>query len=229
MNRRALTLAALVVAALVAVPTFEPVGAQDRLKAMPGFDQFTKMNQQVQGGVIISGAVTPTWAADGASFTYTSAGKSYRFDLASMKAGGDGGSGGGRWCRRSRRPRRRARRAATGGPGRKERRTRAGANRDAGRCRRRVSEYDGGARPADRLHDLTGREDEGVLSQPEHLDRRRSTGPAKSSSRPTAASRNGSRTAAAAGSTAKSSIRRPPSGGRRTAARSASTASTKVR
>jgi dipeptidyl-peptidase-4 len=84
---------------------FASVGAQDRLKAMPGYDQFTKMQPQLQG-TVVSGAVTPTWNADGQSFTYATGGKAYRFDLATMKpvetgdapvaaAGGRGARGGG--------------------------------------------------------------------------------------------------------------------------------------
>ena len=83
MNRAAVALIVLTLA--VIAPSLEPVGAQDRLRSMPGFEQYTKMTQQLTGGAIVSGAITPTWAADGASFTYTNGGKSYRFDVASMK------------------------------------------------------------------------------------------------------------------------------------------------
>jgi dipeptidyl-peptidase-4 len=81
-------------------------GAQDRLKAMPGYDQHTKM-QPLLNGSVVSGSVSVTWAADGQSFTYSTAGKAYRFDLATMKAvetgdaapaaggGGRGARGGG--------------------------------------------------------------------------------------------------------------------------------------
>jgi dipeptidyl-peptidase-4 len=87
-----------------------PVGAQDRLSAMPGYDQYRKMQDQLGRGnppPVVSGAVTATWAGDGQSFTYTTAGKSYRFDLATLKAvetgeapaagaAGGRGAGGGR-------------------------------------------------------------------------------------------------------------------------------------
>ena len=59
------------------------LGAQDRLKAMPGYDQYSKMAPQVQGAWI-SGAVAATWADDGKSFTYANANKLYKFDLATM-------------------------------------------------------------------------------------------------------------------------------------------------
>ncbi|HEX5069181.1 MAG TPA: DPP IV N-terminal domain-containing protein [Vicinamibacterales bacterium] len=64
-----------------------PMHAQDRLRTMPGYDQFQKMQTAMQGGpAVISGAVTPTWAEDGKSFTYSAAGKAYKFDLATMRA-----------------------------------------------------------------------------------------------------------------------------------------------
>jgi dipeptidyl-peptidase-4 len=86
MTRRALSLAAVAAVILVVIPALGSVGAQDRLRGMPGYDHYTKMSQQVQGGVYVSGAVTPTWAGDAGSFTYTLAGKPYRFDIATMKA-----------------------------------------------------------------------------------------------------------------------------------------------
>src|SRR6186713_332339 len=63
-----------------------PLGAQDRLRTMPGFDQFTKMSQELQGGAFVSGAVNPRWEEGGKAFTYTLGGQNYRFDLATMKA-----------------------------------------------------------------------------------------------------------------------------------------------
>ena len=90
------------VAALVFVVSLASAGAQDRLSAMPGYDQFSKMSPQIAGSWT-SGAVAGTWAADGRSFTYTTAGKSYQFDLATLRAtetgdapAADAGRGGGR-------------------------------------------------------------------------------------------------------------------------------------
>ena len=62
------------------------LGAQDRLPQMPGVDNHTRMLPQLSASVT-SGAVSNVqWAADGRSFSYVHAGKSYRFDLATMKA-----------------------------------------------------------------------------------------------------------------------------------------------
>jgi dipeptidyl-peptidase-4 len=93
--------------ALLAAP--ESARAQDRLKTMPGFDQFQKMAPLYQGAVK-SGSVLAggpggrgggarggaagggaanqavAWAADGKSVAYSWDGKRYRFDFASKKA-----------------------------------------------------------------------------------------------------------------------------------------------
>ena len=80
--------------------------AQDRLKAMPGYAQYTKMSAQLPGA-LRTGAVTATWSADGKSFEYARDGKRYRYDVATRQAteigtapepagrGGRGGRGGG--------------------------------------------------------------------------------------------------------------------------------------
>jgi dipeptidyl-peptidase-4 len=80
-------------------------GAQDRLKTMPGYDQYTKM-QPLISGAVVSGALGVSWVGDGKSFTYTHDGKAYAFDVATLKAtetgeapapaaGGRGGRGRG--------------------------------------------------------------------------------------------------------------------------------------
>ena len=62
------------------------LGAQDRLPQMPGVDNYTRMLPQLSAS-FTSGAVSNVqWAADGRSFSYVHSGKSYRFDLATMKA-----------------------------------------------------------------------------------------------------------------------------------------------
>ena len=73
----------LIAIALLAAVTFGL--AQDRLRGMPGYDQYTKM-QPLIGAAIVSGDVSVTWTNDGKAFTYTHAGKAYQFDLATMKA-----------------------------------------------------------------------------------------------------------------------------------------------
>jgi dipeptidyl-peptidase-4 len=79
------------------------MGAQDRLKGMPGFAQYSKM-QPLINGAVVSGAVQGIqWSEDEKAVTYNVAGKAYRFDFTTMSAsetstagaGGRGRGGGG--------------------------------------------------------------------------------------------------------------------------------------
>jgi dipeptidyl-peptidase-4 len=76
-------------------------GAQDRLKGMPGYQQYQKISS-ASGSAVRSGEVrNVAWAADGASFEYAFDGTRYRFDVATRAATelGDvpsGPAGGGR-------------------------------------------------------------------------------------------------------------------------------------
>src|SRR5262245_18727622 len=57
------------------------IEAQDRLRSMPGYEQSQKMQSALQGGApLLSGCITPSWTPDAHSFTYTRAGKTYRFE-----------------------------------------------------------------------------------------------------------------------------------------------------
>lgn len=58
--------------------------AQDRLKAMPGFDQYQKMNSQIPGSVK-SGALGVVWKDGGSAFEFRKDGKAYRYDIAARK------------------------------------------------------------------------------------------------------------------------------------------------
>jgi dipeptidyl-peptidase 4 len=91
--------------ALVAAVLQIPTGAQDRLKGMPGYEQYQKMTAAVGNGAVRSGVINANWSDDGASFEYTFDGKRYRYDLATRNAtdlgpaapeptGGRGGRGG---------------------------------------------------------------------------------------------------------------------------------------
>ena len=76
--------AAAAVAVAVAV-LHVPVGAQDRLKAMPGSDQFQKISREIPGSVKL-GSINAQWKDDGSSFDYAKDGKLYRFDVATKQA-----------------------------------------------------------------------------------------------------------------------------------------------
>jgi dipeptidyl-peptidase 4 len=72
----------------VAVATavlWTPLRAQDRLKAMPGYEQFQKMSALIPGSVKL-GSLAATWKDDGSSFEYAWDGKRYRYDVAAKQA-----------------------------------------------------------------------------------------------------------------------------------------------
>ena len=71
--------------ALLAFAAMAPAAqGQDRLKSMPGYDQYTRMASQRVGAVKI-GQVTGMWADSGKAFDYLLDGKRLRFDVATRK------------------------------------------------------------------------------------------------------------------------------------------------
>jgi dipeptidyl-peptidase-4 len=75
-----------------------PVRAQDRLKSMPGYDQFQRMSRDTQGLGAMLGSLPVTWKDDSSALEYARDGKLYRFDLATRQttAIGDAPQGFGR-------------------------------------------------------------------------------------------------------------------------------------
>jgi dipeptidyl-peptidase-4 len=77
--------------------------AQDRLKTMPGYDQYEKMSREIPTSVKL-GSLTVKWVDGGKAFEYSKDGKAYRYDIAtngSTEAGvappdAEGGRGGRR-------------------------------------------------------------------------------------------------------------------------------------
>src|SRR5262249_27751184 len=63
--------------------------AQDRLKTMPGYEQYQRMSRDIQGAVK-SGAVTGRWTS-ATTFEYTRDGTAYAFDVTTGKAAPVGG------------------------------------------------------------------------------------------------------------------------------------------
>lgn len=61
------------------------LAAQDRLKAMPGYEQYQRVGRQIAGSVT-SGALAVTWEDDGQAFRYRQGGKLYRYDLRTRQA-----------------------------------------------------------------------------------------------------------------------------------------------
>ena len=83
------------------------VGAQDRLKTMPGYERYERLRMEA-GRSYTPGQLAVTWAPDGKSFEYLQVGtgtpKRFRYDVATKRAteipaaaatGGRGGRGGG--------------------------------------------------------------------------------------------------------------------------------------
>lgn len=60
-------------------------GAQDRLKKMPGYEQYQKMSREIPGSVKM-GTMSVSWVEGGKAFDYQKDGKTYRYDFATGKA-----------------------------------------------------------------------------------------------------------------------------------------------
>jgi dipeptidyl-peptidase-4 len=73
------------VAAMAAAWLWVPAQAQDRLKAMPGYEQFQKMSREIPGSVKL-GSLAVQWKEDGSSFEYAWDGKRYHYDVATKQA-----------------------------------------------------------------------------------------------------------------------------------------------
>jgi dipeptidyl-peptidase 4 len=59
--------------------------AQDRLKTLPGYAQYQRMQPQV-GGAVRGGSLVVSWNADGKTFDYARDGRQYRYDVATRQA-----------------------------------------------------------------------------------------------------------------------------------------------
>jgi dipeptidyl-peptidase-4 len=59
--------------------------AQDRLKSMPGYEQYQKMSKEIPGSVKL-GSLFVTWKDGGKAFEYKKDGKVYRYDVEARKA-----------------------------------------------------------------------------------------------------------------------------------------------
>lgn len=69
-----------------------PIQAQERLKSMPGYDQFQKMSREIPGSVK-PGTVAVRWVDGGKSFEYSRDGRIVRYDLATRTTTPAEGSG----------------------------------------------------------------------------------------------------------------------------------------
>jgi len=97
----------LALAALAGVAILSTAaGAQDRLKTMPGYEQYLRMNKELPAAIRM-GNLSVAWKDGGRAFEYAKDGKTWRFDIATKTAtelqvaeaapaapGGRGGLGG---------------------------------------------------------------------------------------------------------------------------------------
>jgi dipeptidyl-peptidase-4 len=74
---------AIALAAVLGLSGLAPTntGAQDRLKTMPGYEQFQKMSGEISGS-IKSGSLSVVWKGEGQAFEYRKDGKAYRYTIA---------------------------------------------------------------------------------------------------------------------------------------------------
>jgi dipeptidyl-peptidase-4 len=97
---RSLRLLAGLFAVLLTVPLVSP--AQDRLKTMPGYEQYKKMSALMPkgfgkgGGKMGAPALPVAWKDGGKALEYQKDGKAYRYDIASRTATETGPAKGGR-------------------------------------------------------------------------------------------------------------------------------------
>jgi dipeptidyl-peptidase-4 len=85
-NQIAAVLHRSLIAALVTILGFSGISpvttsAQDRLKTMPGYDQYQKMNREIPGSVKL-GSLSVVWKDGGQAFEYRKDGKAYRHTIA---------------------------------------------------------------------------------------------------------------------------------------------------
>jgi len=75
----------LVLLLAASAPFWQLAAAQDRLKTMPGYEQYQKFSRDAAGAVKL-GAITPRWSPDGKTFDFSRDGKFYRYDVAKKSA-----------------------------------------------------------------------------------------------------------------------------------------------
>src|SRR5436190_1323419 len=105
-NQIASTLKSLLIL-LLALGTL-PVGAQDRLKTLPGYEQYQKMSREA-ATAFKSGALQVAWRDGGQALEYRKDGKTWRYDIATKQLAEATGSTGAA-------PPQFGRRGAGGGP-----------------------------------------------------------------------------------------------------------------
>ncbi len=80
MNSMKKKLASVIAAVVILAGSTSILTAQDKLKSMPGYDQYQKVAPQIRSSVV-SGSLFVQWSDDGSSFEYTKDGKRYQYDV----------------------------------------------------------------------------------------------------------------------------------------------------
>jgi dipeptidyl-peptidase 4 len=75
----------LAVSLLIILLAISTSFAQDRLKQMPGYDQYKKIAPEIRNS-IKSGELSVTWSEDGSSFDYVHNGKKFQYNIQQKKA-----------------------------------------------------------------------------------------------------------------------------------------------
>ena len=86
-NRMAHALIRSLIVTLAITPALPhlTITAQDRLKTMPGYEQYQKMSREIAGSVK-TGVMTVKWLDGGQAFEFQKEGKPYRYDIAARTA-----------------------------------------------------------------------------------------------------------------------------------------------
>ncbi len=69
-----------VVLTITLVISVQSLSAQDKLKKMPGYDQYRSIAPQIRGS-LVSGQLSASWSDDGNSFEYNRNGKRFRYNV----------------------------------------------------------------------------------------------------------------------------------------------------
>ncbi len=83
--RHSIVVALLISLGLMAAVLPVGTGAQDRLKTMPGYEQYQKMSREIPGSVK-AGTLPVKWLEGGKAFEYQKDGKTFRYDIATRSA-----------------------------------------------------------------------------------------------------------------------------------------------
>src|SRR6185369_13804998 len=80
-SRLLVTAAMILMATGFAVPVLTRQTVFDRTRDLPGYYQYSRMQEALREPAVVSGALSVSWDADSRSFTFASGGRRMRFSL----------------------------------------------------------------------------------------------------------------------------------------------------